>query len=104
MDSHNGKVTILGSIREFKSISIADKQGRDLSEMAMSIVLHDDARTISWLIIVDNNHICSKLLSIDDFFGELARPSFDQQNIMRGRVIVIETFFSCDITQFRVIW
>lgn len=43
--------------------------------MSVSIIFHDDCGSVSRLIIVDNDEISTKVLSIDDLLRELASSS-----------------------------
>lgn len=58
--------------------------------MTMTIVFHDDARTASWLIVVNDDEVCSQILSIEDFFGELTSSSFDEKESFDGGIFVID--------------
>lgn len=70
--------------------------------MTMTVVFHDNARTTSWLVVVNDDEVCSQILSIEDFFGEFASSSFDEKEGFDGGIFVIDEQLIIRVAQLLV--
>lgn len=68
-------------------MSIADEKGGYFCEVTMSVVLHDDRGGGAFIIIVNDDDIRSKILSIDDFLCKFAGASFYQKDAFGSRIL-----------------
>jgi hypothetical protein len=98
-DFHNGQITAILCDFEVLSIFVAYEEGGDLGEMAVAVILHDNRRGFSFLIIVDNDQISPQILSMDHLLCELANSPLDQHDDSHVGIFVINVGFSFDTTE-----
>ena len=60
----------------------------------MSVIFHDDAGNLSWIVVVDDDEVGSQILGINNFFSEFARPPLDQIYLFKSGVLSINRFLS----------
>ena len=82
---------------------MADEKGGNFCEVAVAVVLHDHAGSVSVVIVVDDDHVGSQILSVDHFLGEFAGASLHKQDVANAGVPAFELCFVGGGAEFWVV-
>ena len=72
--------------------------------MTMTIIFHDDTGSASWYVVINDNQVCTKILSVYYFFGKFASSSLHQQKGLCRRINIVDLALVCRVAKLLAFW